>query len=114
VTAISPVYETEPVGYADQGDFLNCVARVTTDLMPLALLDALEHVEAALGKATPFRNGPRTIDLDLLLYGDEVIDTPRLQVPHPRMHQRRFVLQPLVDIAPDAVHPALGMTAAEL
>jgi len=114
VTAVSPLYETAPVGYADQPAFLNAVAAIETDLPPLALLDVLQAVERALGKATPFKDGPRTIDLDLLLYGDRVIDEPRLQVPHPRMHERAFVLVPLADVAPDAVHPTLRRTIRDL
>ena len=114
VDALSPIYETEPVGYADQPWFLNAAARAVTLLSPTELLRELQAIEASLGKATPFANGPRTIDLDLLLYDDVVESTGELDVPHPRMHQRRFVLTPLNDIAPDAVHPTLGETVGVL
>jgi 2-amino-4-hydroxy-6-hydroxymethyldihydropteridine diphosphokinase len=114
VTTVSPVYETEPVGYADQPWFLNCVVELDTPLPPHNLWDALQSVERAMGKATPFPNGPRVIDADLLLYDDLVIDEPGLQVPHPRMHERRFVLAPLADVAPALVHAALRRTVASL
>ena len=114
VDAISPIYETEPVGFADQPRFLNAVARVITLLFPMELLRELQSIEGKLGKATPFPNGPRTIDLDLLLYDDLVESSPELDVPHPRMHERRFVLTPLADIAPDAMHPEIGKTMGEL
>ncbi len=107
----SPVYRTTPVGYADQPDFLNAVACVETDQPPSAIHAALQRIEHDLHKATPFRDGPRTIDLDLLLYGDETVDTPDLHIPHPRMHERRFVLQPLMDLAPAMDrHPTLQQT----
>ncbi len=114
VDAISPIYETEPVGYTDQPWFLNAAARVVTLLLPIELLRELQSIEATLGKATPFANGPRTLDLDLLLYDDLVRSSTDLVVPHPRMHQRRFVLAPLADIAPDLVHPTLRKTVGEL
>jgi 2-amino-4-hydroxy-6-hydroxymethyldihydropteridine diphosphokinase len=114
VEAISPIYETEPMGYADQPWFLNAAARVISLLFPLELLHELQSIEASLGKATPFANGPRTLDLDLLLYDDLVQASVDLDLPHPRMHERRFVLTPLADIAADAKHPTMGKTIGEL
>jgi 2-amino-4-hydroxy-6-hydroxymethyldihydropteridine diphosphokinase len=114
VAAVSQVYETEPVGYMDQGWFLNAVAAVETSDTAEGLFSILQDVEARMGKATPFRDGPRLIDIDLLLCGDLVLDSPGLQVPHPRLHQRRFVLTPLAEIAPDAVHPVLNASIARL
>ena len=103
VTAISPVYETEPVGYADQPDFLNAVACVETELSPRALLGACLGIEAALGRVRLFKNGPRIIDLDLLLYEGVTLQTDELTLPHPRMGERAFVLCPFSDIFPDGV-----------
>ncbi len=114
VSAVSPVYETEPVGYSAQRWFLNCVAELGTPLAPRALLQFLQRTERRMGKATPFRDGPRVIDLDLLLYDEDIVDEPGLHVPHPRMHERRFVLAPLADLAPEAVHPVLGERVADV
>jgi len=117
LTAFSPVYETEPVGPIAQGPFLNAVAQLDTELDPLALRAALVELEERAGREPleqRTRWGPRPLDLDVLLYDDEVIQTPQLQVPHPRLHERKFVLQPLNDLAPDVVHPVLGTTIAEL
>jgi 2-amino-4-hydroxy-6-hydroxymethyldihydropteridine diphosphokinase len=111
--ARSSLYRSAPMGYEDQPDFLNCVAKLETTLEPRALLSHLQQIERNLGRARSFRDAPRTIDLDLLLYGSEVIDTPDLGVPHPRMHERAFVLEPLVELDPDAVIPGRG-SAAEL
>jgi len=110
----SSLYETEPVGYLDQSWFLNAALEATTDLAADQLLAALRAIESQMGSSKPFRNGPRLIDLDILLYGDAVIDTPTLQVPHPRMLQRNFVLAPLAEIAPQLHHPSWSGTAAEL
>jgi len=108
-TRLSPVIETEPWGYADQPRFLNAVAEVDTELSPRALLDLLLDVERELGRErTGPRYGPRTIDLDLLLYGDEQIDEPGLQVPHPRLHERAFVLEPLAALVPERKIPGNG------
>ena len=109
VVAVSTFRETDPVGYLDQPRFLNAAAELETSLSPADLLERLLEVERALGRerAGP-RFGPRTIDLDLLLYGEESIDEYGLKVPHPRLHERRFVLEPLVEIAPRLVVPGLG------
>lgn len=113
----SRLIETEPVGPPGQGPYLNGVTMVRTTLSPRALLDAMLAIERSLGRIreeSTERWGPRTIDLDLVLYADLIIDEPGLTVPHPRLHERRFVLQPLVQIAPDVVHPVLQQSAAEL
>ena len=108
-TRLSPVIETEPWGYADQPRFLNAVAEIDTDLAPRALLDRLLEVERELGRErTGPRYGPRTIDLDLLLYGDERVDEPGLQVPHPRLHERAFALAPLAALVPERKIPGNG------
>ena len=108
VTALSPVYETEPEGIVDQPKFLNQVVELATELDPDVLLGVLRGIENELGRVRRERWGPRTIDLDLLLYGDRRIESPTLQVPHPRMLERRFVLEPLADVAPDLVIPGSG------
>jgi 2-amino-4-hydroxy-6-hydroxymethyldihydropteridine diphosphokinase len=114
VKRLSSIYETEPVDYLDQPWFLNCVVNVETDLAPLDLLQALRAIESQLGNKKEFAKGPRKIDLDILLYGIETIATPDLQVPHPRMLLRRFVLAPLAEIAPTLKHPSWPATADEL
>lgn len=118
VTALSTLHETDPVGPPAQGRYLNAAAALRTSLSPAELLAALLAVERSLGRdrAAPssVRWGPRVIDLDLLLYADAVIDAPGLNVPHPRMHERRFVLAPLNQIAPRARHPVLERTVSEL
>ena len=111
--ARSGLYRSAPVGHEDQPDFLNCVAKLETTLQPHALLSHLQGIEQDLGRARSFRNAPRTIDLDLLLYGTETLDTPELVVPHPRMHERAFVLAPLAELDADAVIPGRA-SAAEL
>jgi len=114
VDAVSSVYRTEPVGFRDQPEFLNLVVAARCTLRPEALLDAAQAIEAGLGRVRTFANAPRTIDIDLLAFGDQVIRTDRLTVPHPRMAERGFVLHPLAEVAPEWRHPVLGATAREL
>lgn len=114
VMKVSSFYETEPVDYKDQAWFLNCVVEAETSLPPADLLHALRGIETQMGSKKEFAKGPRLIDLDILLYGQETIDTPELQVPHPRMLFRRFVLEPLAEIAPSLKHPSWPATAADL
>jgi 2-amino-4-hydroxy-6-hydroxymethyldihydropteridine diphosphokinase len=111
---VSSFYETEPVDYLDQAWFLNCVVRSETQLPALALLRGLRAIESRLGSKKLIAKGPRLIDIDVLLYGQATIETPGLQVPHPRMTQRRFVLVPLAEIAPGLRHPSWPGTAQEL
>jgi 2-amino-4-hydroxy-6-hydroxymethyldihydropteridine diphosphokinase len=114
VTKISSIYETEPVDYLDQPWFLNAVVEARTDLSAVELLANLRHIESQMGSKKPFAKGPRLIDLDILLYGDETIATSDLQVPHPRMLQRNFVLAPLAEIAPNLRHSSWAASASEL
>jgi len=114
-TRLSTLIETEPWGYADQPRFLNAVAELETDEGPHALLERLLEVERALGRTREGpRYGPRVIDLDLLLYGDEVVDEPGLTVPHPHLQERRFALEPLAELAPDLEIPGRGAIQALL
>ena len=108
LVAQSSLYRSAPVGYANQPDFVNAVAVIHTTLTPRTLLDALLSIERMHGRVREFPNAPRTLDLDLALYGERVINEPGLTVPHPRMHQRAFVLAPLAEIAPDAQVPGHG------
>lgn len=105
VVAVSSLYRTAPVGYADQPDFINAVAQVETALSPHALLDELHVIEERHGRLRSFRNAPRTLDLDLLTYADLMLDEDGLTLPHPRLHERAFVLMPLAEIAPHAPIP---------
>jgi 2-amino-4-hydroxy-6-hydroxymethyldihydropteridine diphosphokinase len=114
VKATSGFYETEPVGVADQPWFLNCVVALETGQAPLELLAYALAIEEGMGRRRTRDKGPRTIDIDILLFGDRVIDEPGLKVPHPAMHERRFVLEPLAEIAPGAVHPVLKEAVREL
>ncbi len=104
----SSLYRSAPVGYRDQPDFVNAVARVETELTPRALLGHLLEIERRHGRVREFPNAPRTLDLDIVLYGDLALDEPRLTIPHPRMFERAFVIVPLAEIAPDAVVPGRG------
>ncbi|MEM9916207.1 MAG: 2-amino-4-hydroxy-6-hydroxymethyldihydropteridine diphosphokinase [Planctomycetota bacterium] len=113
----SDLYETDPVGPQDQDRFVNAVVRIETSLAAAELHTQMQRIEADMGRPAEDQRphwGPRLIDLDLLLFGDAVIDQPDLQVPHPRMHERWFVLKPLCDVGPEAIHPTLKHTAAQL
>ncbi len=114
ILRISPIYETEPVDYTDQRWFLNLAAEGETELFPMQLLARVNRIERALGRLRGIPKGPRTIDIDILLYGGAVVRGERLEVPHPRMAERRFVLAPLADLAPDLRHPVLHKTIREL
>ena len=114
VEAVSPCYETEPVYVLDQPRFYNLACRASTPLTPLDLLHSLKDLETTLGREPGPRFGPRMIDLDLLFYGDLIFESPELTIPHPRLHERPFVLVPLGDLAPDLVHPSLKLTITEL
>jgi len=111
----SPVYQTEPVDYKDQDWFVNYVVKIETVLGPLALLDGLKSIEDAAGRTRDsVRFGPRVLDLDIIFYDEMVMDHPRLVIPHPRMHKRRFVLKPACDIDPHIIHPVFHRTVQSL
>ena len=114
LTRASSLWRTAPVGHTAQPDFVNAVAEVETTRAPRALLDALLAIERGAGRSRGERNAARTLDLDLLLYGDERIDEPDLVVPHPRLAERAFVLEPLAALAPALLHPGLGVSIATL
>lgn len=114
VKAKSYVYETPPWGHEDQPKFLNQVVMVKTYLEPEPLLKHLKRLETTLGRKASFQYGPRLIDIDILFYDDLVLDSPSLVIPHPRLHERGFVLLPLMDIAPDLIHPVIKKSVREL
>lgn len=114
VMAVSSVYETEPVELAHQPWFLNCAVALQTEKMPKQFLAALQSIEKAMGRQRTQPKGPRVIDLDILLFGNSVVDTAGLTIPHPALHQRRFVLEPLAEIAPEQRHPVFKRTIREL
>ena len=114
VTALSSVYETPPWGYTDQPAFLNMALAGETDLEPLELISFLKKLESELGREKTFRNGPRLIDMDILFYDDLIFNQNDLVIPHPRLHERAFVLVPLNDIAPDLMHPVLKRAVRDL
>jgi 2-amino-4-hydroxy-6-hydroxymethyldihydropteridine diphosphokinase len=111
---VSSIYETEPVDLLEQTWFLNCVVEGETTVPPVELLKKLRELEKRMGSKKLVARGPRLIDLDILVYGQQTIDSPELQVPHPRMHLRRFVLAPLAEITPDLKHPSWSGTASQL
>ena len=114
VLAVSQLRETDPVGIVDQPRFLNGAVRIDTSLPPRALLELLLRTEQTLGRVREERWGPRTVDLDLLVYGDVTVEEPGLHVPHPRLHERRFALEPLVELDPELVVPGLGSVSRAL
>jgi 2-amino-4-hydroxy-6-hydroxymethyldihydropteridine diphosphokinase len=114
VLRVSPIYETEPVDGAEGRWFLNLVAEAETEVFPLQLLSRLQRLERALGRVRRVVNGPRTIDIDILMYGQTVMQRPELEIPHPRMTERRFVLVPLADLAPELRHPVTRRTVRDL
>ncbi|HJW98564.1 MAG TPA: 2-amino-4-hydroxy-6-hydroxymethyldihydropteridine diphosphokinase [Terriglobales bacterium] len=114
ITKVSSLYETEPVEIRDQPWFLNCAVELATELTPQELLAAVKRIEEDMGRRRTIPKGPRTIDIDILLYGDQIIDEPGLKVPHPAMHQRRFVLAPLAEIDAEVIHPVRERSVGEL
>lgn len=114
VGEVSSIYESEPVGFKDQPWFVNVVCSAYTDLSPRKLLEYLKHIEGQMGRIMSFKNSPRVIDIDILFYGDQIVDTPELIIPHPRIAERAFVLQPLSELDPLLFHPVKAQTVAQL
>jgi 2-amino-4-hydroxy-6-hydroxymethyldihydropteridine diphosphokinase len=114
VKDVSPIYETDPVGVTDQPSFLNLAVSADTELSARDLLVAVKRIEWEIGRRPTYRWGPRVVDIDILLYGDEVVTEPDLTIPHREVANRAFVLVPLADIAPEATHPGTGMTVAAM
>jgi len=114
ILKVSSLYETEPVGYTNQDCFLNCVVEIDTELKPEELLKFSQSIEKILGRIKTIKYGPRTIDLDILFYGNYIIKTKNLIIPHPRLHKRLFVLEPLNELCPELVHPVLKKSVEEL
>jgi len=114
IELVSSLYETEPVDYTEQPLFLNAICRAQTELGPMQLLSLVKGIEASLGRVPSFPNAPRPIDIDIIFYGDRVMETPDLTIPHPRLEERAFVLIPLLEVAPDLRHPVSGMHIRDL
>lgn len=110
----SPIYQTQPWGYSEQEDFLNQVIQGETELQPYELLAYIKALEIWLGRTPTFQNGPRQIDIDILFYDDQILQSPDLNIPHSHLHERAFCLVPLADIAPDLVHPSLNQSVKEI